>query len=283
MASSLLEKFTRDIVFDITHNKIVLPTLPEIALKARKLLHDNKATSTQISKVISADAVLSTRLLRVANSPLYRTQNQIEDVRAAITRLGNSIVRSLITSLAMEQVYRTRLTAQTNVLLEKNWEHSVQVAALSQIIAQKFTSLSPEEAMLGGLVHDIGKLPILEYSERIPELLSNNKTLMKVLAVLHPRIGSLILKTWNFQPDLVAVATDHEDLYREPIGFEADYVDVVLIANMLSYIGTDHPYTQLDWSEIPAFSRLSIPPEDCIATIKAAKDEIAEIRQLISA
>jgi hypothetical protein len=52
---------------------------------------------------------------------------------------------------------------------------------------------------------------------------------------------------------------------------------------MLSYIGTDHPFTRLDWSTIPAFSRLSIPPEDCIATIKAAKDEIAEIRQLISA
>ena len=282
MASPLLEKFTRDIVFDIKHNKIVLPTLPEIALKARKLLTDNKSTSTQISKIISADAVISTRLLRVVNSPMYRTQIQIEDVRAAITRLGNAIVRSLITSLAMEQVYRTKLSPQTNRLLKLNWEHSVQVAALSQIIAQKFTSLSPEEAMLGGLIHDIGKLPILEYSERIPELLSNEKTLQKVLAVLHPRIGSLILKTWNFQPYLVAVTTEHENLDRNP-ETGVDYVDVVLIANMLSYIGTDHPYTKLDWSKIPAFNRLKLPPEECIATIKAAKEEIAEVRQLISA
>ena len=104
MASSLLEKFTHDIVFDIKHNKIVLPTLPEIALKARKLLSDNKSTSSQISKVISTDAVMSARLIRVVNSPMYRTDRQVEDVRAAITRLGNGIVRSLVTSLAMEQV-----------------------------------------------------------------------------------------------------------------------------------------------------------------------------------
>lgn len=282
MASPLLEKFTRDLVFDIKHNRIVLPTLPEIALKARKLLTDGKSTSTQISKIIGADAVISTRLLRVVNSPMYRTQNQIEDVRMAITRLGNAIVRSLITSLAMEQVYRTRLSPQTNRLLKQNWEHSVQVAALSQIIAQKFTSLSPEEAMLGGLIHDIGKLPILEYSERIPELVSNEKALDKVLAVLHPKIGSLILKTWSFQPYLISVTTEHENLDRNP-ETRVDYTDVVLIANMLSYIGTDHPYTKLDWSKIPAFNRLNLPPEECIETIKAAKDEIAEVRQLISA
>jgi len=282
MATPLLEKFTRDIVFDIKHNKIVLPTLPEIALKARKLLNDNKSTSTQISKVISADAVISTRLLRVVNSPLYRTQSQIEDVRMAITRLGNGIVRSLVTSLAMEQVYRTKLSPQTNILLKQNWEHSVQVAALSQLIAQKFTSLSSEEAMLGGLIHDIGKLPILEYSERIPELVSNQKALQKVLAVLHPQIGSLILKTWNFQPYLIAVTTEHEKLDRNPDS-GVDYVDVVLIANILSYIGTDHPYTKMDWSKIPAFNRLNLPPEECISTIKAARDEIAQIRQLISA
>jgi len=282
MASPLLEKFTRDIIFDIKHNKIVLPTLPEIALKARKLLNDNTSTSTQISKIISADVVISTRLLRVVNSPLYRTKNQIEDVRAAITRLGNAIVRSLVTSLAMEQVYRSKLSPQINIYLKQNWEHSVQVAALSQIIAQKFTSLSPEDAMLGGLVHDIGKLPILEYSERIPELVSNEKALKKILAILHPKIGSLILKTWNFQPYLVAVATEHEKLDRaHETG--VDYSDVVLIANILSYTGTDHPYTRLDWSNIPAFKRLNLPPEECIATIRAAKDEIAEIRQLIAA
>lgn len=281
MASSLLEKFARDIVFDIKHNKIVLPTLPEIALKARKLLSDNKSTSAQISKVISADAVISTRLIRVVNSPMYRTDHQIEDVRAAITRLGNTIVRSLVTSLAMEQVYRSKLSPQLNDMLKQNWEHSAQVAALSQIIAQKYTSLSHEEAMLGGLVHDIGKLPILEYSERIPELVSNKKALDKVLAVLHPNIGSYILKTWNFQPNLVAVTAEHENLDRDP-DTSVDYVDVVMIANLLSYIGTDHPYTKLDWSKIPAFTRLNIPPEECIATIKAAKDEISQIRQLIS-
>ena len=196
--------------------------------------------------------------------------------------LGNGIVRSLVTSLAMEQVYRTKLSPHLDALLKQNWEHSAQVAALSQIIARKFTAHNPEEAMLGGLVHDIGKLPIIEYSERIPELVSNKKALNMVLEALHPNIGKLILKTWKFPLHLIAVAAEHENLQRNPSS-RTDYVDVVLIANLLSYIGTDHRYTKLDWSKIPAFNRLNIPPDECIETIKAAKDEIAQIRQLLTA
>jgi putative nucleotidyltransferase with HDIG domain len=281
MANSLIEKFCTDLVADIKANKITLPALPEVALKARKLLNEQNTTTVQVSKVISADAVITTRLLRVVNSPIYRTRNKVEDVKMAITRLGNANVRSLVTSLAMEQLYQAGFSAEIKAKLKENWKHSLHVAALSFVIARDYTDLSPDEAMLSGLIHDIGALPVLEYAELLPDILSNEAALDRLVFVLHTKIGHLILKKWNFPDELVTVAREHENLERDT-GINPDFTDIVLVANLLSYIGTDHPHTKLDWSIIPAFNRLALTPEESIAAIRDAHDEIIEIQNIFS-
>jgi len=281
MGNSLIEKFCTDLVADIKANKITLPALPEVALKARKLLNEQNTTTVQVSKVISADAVISTRLLRVVNSPIYRTRNKVEDVKMAITRLGNANVRSLVTSLAMEQLYQAGFSEEIKAKLKENWKHSLHVAALSFVIARDYTELSPDEAMLSGLIHDIGALPILEYAELLPDIISNKAALDRLVFVLHTKIGHLILKKWNFPDELVTVAREHENLERDT-GINPDFTDIVLVANLLSHIGTDHPHTKLDWSAIPAFNRLALTPEESIAAIKDAHEEIIEIQNIFS-
>ncbi len=280
MASPQIEQFWRDLVSDIRSNRVELPALPDIAVRARRLLDSHTATDRQIARLIGADAVLSTRLLRVANSPLYRATRKIEDVKSAVTRLGHAAVRSVVTSIAMEQLYHHKLASPLKRrFLEQTWNHSVHVAALSHVIARDYTGFQPDQALLGGLIHDIGKLPILEYAELLPELMENEKLLARLLAALHTKVGTLILRTWQFTDDLVTVTAEHEDLDRDP-GTDADLTDVVIIANLLSYVGTDHPLTKRDWSAIPAFHRLALTPEESIDIIRDARDEIAEIRQL---
>ena len=280
MASPQIEQFWHDLVADIRANRVELPALPDIAIKTRKLLDSGKADSLQISRLVGADAVLSTRLLRVVNSPLYRSNRKIEDVKSAVVRLGHATVRSIVTSIAMEQLYQNKLASPLKRrFLERNWNHSVHVAALSHVIAQGYTSLKADEALLGGLIHDIGKLPILEYAEMMPDLMDNEALLERLLGALHTKVGTMILRSWQFTDELVAVAGEHETLERDP-DTEADLTDVVIIANLLSYVGTDHPHTKRDWSAIPAFHRLALTPEESINIIRDARDEIAEIRQL---
>ncbi len=281
MANPLIEKFCRDLIADIKANKITLPALPEVALKARTLLSEKNTTTKQLSKVISADVVITTRLLRVVNSPLYRTRNKVEDIKMAITRLGNANVRSLITSLAMEQLYQAGFSKEVKQKLKDNWQHSLHVAALSYVIARDFSNLSPDEAMLSGLIHDIGALPILEYAELLPDILANPAALDRLVFVLHTKVGHLILKKWNFPDELVTVAREHENFERDT-GIDPDYTDVVLVANLLSHIGTNHPHTKLDWNSIPAFNRLAMTPEESIAAIKEAHEEIIEIQNIFS-
>lgn len=283
MLSTRIEQFWQELVTDIKGNRVILPGLPEVTLRVRKLLDaDAGATAGKIATAISADAVLSTRLLRVVNSPLYRGATAIEDIKGAVTRLGNANVRSIVTSLAMEQIYQSRVASpQKKRMLARNREHGMMVAALSWFIASRYTTLNAEEAMLAGLIHDIGKLPIIEYAELSPEL-ADETVFDRLLEVLHPRVGALMLRSWKFSPELITAVAEHEDIYRNP-HTPIDYTDVVIVANLLGHVGSDHPTTRLDWSIIPAFTRLALLPEESIEAMRNAREQINGVRQLLAA
>lgn len=266
---------------DLNRNRVELPSLPEVAVQVRKLVNDPNAGARQIARVIGTDPALTARLLKVANSPLYRGQDQIDNLQGAVTRLGAQQVRNLVTALVMQQLYQSRGTQHTRQRLKALWAHSARVAALSFVIARRFTPLLPDQAMLGGLIHDIGVLPILRRAEAYPQLANDAAALEEVIRHLHTIIGPFILDEWNFPAELVAVCSQHEELWRSE-GAAVNYVDVVTVANLHSYVGTQHPLTKTDWSKVPAFTKLGLTPEESLSTLQAAREELQEIRGLFS-
>jgi len=135
--------------------------------------------------------------------------------------------------------------------------------------------------MLGGLIHDIGTLPILVKAEQIPELANDDQALDEVISKLHASIGRLILEAWKFPQELVDVAASHEDLQRNSP--QVDYVDVVMVANLHSYIGSRHRHAGGNWSSIPAFAKLNLTPDQSIKALEEAKDDMAEMKSVLAA
>lgn len=273
--------FLASFLDDLNQNRVVLPSLPEVAVQVRKLVNDPATTARQVARMIGTDPALTARLLKVVNSPLYRGQEKIENVQAAVTRLGAAQVRNLVTALVMQQLYQAKGTQHTRQRQKILWAHSAKVATLSYVIARRFTRLQPDQAMLGGLIHDIGILPILRRAEAYPQLANDPEALEEVIKHLHTIIGPFILDEWNFSPELVAVTAQHEDLWHSE-GAEISYVDVVILANLHSYLGTQHPLTKADWSKIPAFTKLGLTPEESISTLEAAREELREVRSLFN-
>ena len=282
-AAIRLEHLWQDFVRDVGCNRILFPSMPEIALRVRKLLNDPDVTSGRIAQIINSDPVLGSRVIRATNGPMCRGRHNIYDLKGAVTRLGLAGVRSIVMSYAVEQVYANNLVQHPmrKRLLREIWSHSTHVAALSHVITRGYAWLEPEEAMFSGLIHDIGKLPLIEYLEWIPELFDHPQQLHKVLSVLHGRAGEMILRLWQFSDENIQVVKEH-DRYMRPAAWRADYVDVVLVANLLSHVGTDHPCMQVDWTRIPAFSNLGLTPEASIEAMKDAHGEIQEIKKLFS-
>lgn len=275
----LEERFLAELLEDIQHDRLVLPTLPEVALRVRDAVADENTTAGQIAGIIATDTALSARLIQVANSPLYRGRSTIASLPQAVARLGNNVVRSLVTSLAMRQIFQATSDA-LDARQRKLWEHSVAVAAISRMLATPFRHLQPDQAMLAGLVHDIGVLPILVRAEDYPELVEDAQTFDRIVMQFHSRLGKIILESWGFPPEIAQVAAEHEDLQRDP-GGAPDYVDVVMVANLQSYIGTDHPHAKCDWSAIPAFARLGIQPEVSVVELEGNEESFLEAQQLL--
>lgn len=274
-----VEQLITGILADLKANRLKLPTLPQVALKINDVIDSPDATAKSIAKVISTDAALSARMLQVANSPLVRTASPAENVQAAITRMGINVVRNIVTSFMVNQLFHTKhdaLKKRISVL----WNHSAHVAAISHVLANRFTKLKPDDAMLAGLIHDIGKLPIIAKVEDNPELANDPASLDKLDERLHTVLGKVIVQTWHFAPELVSAVAEHENLSRD--SDQLDITDIVTVANLLSYAGKKHRLTQADWTTVTAFKKIGISPEDSIATLEEARDEIAEIVKLLT-
>jgi uncharacterized domain HDIG len=277
--TDISRQFYDELLADLEHNRLVLPTLPEVALKVREVVDDPDSSIGDLVKIIVSDPALSARLIQVANSPLMRAGRKIESVDAAVSRLGMRIVRDLATSMVMQQMFQATSDV-TDQRLRQLWEHSTEVAAICHALAGQFTKLNPEQALLAGLVHDIGAMPILTKAEDFPELLQDEKALDWVIKELHPRIGGAILRSWNFPPDLVDVAEQHENMGYNSAA--TDFVDVVIVANLQSYLGGDHPLAQQDLTRVPAFTKLGLSPDVNVIEMEETADAIRETQQLLN-
>ncbi len=249
----------REQIIDAIHsNRMVLPTLPEAALKVRDAAEDPRTDVTGITRVITGDAALSARIIRVANSPLLRAAAPILDLKMAIGRLGMQYTCNLAIGLAMEQMFQatSRLIDER---LRSIWAHSTEVAGISAVLARSYTRLKPDQATLAGLVHQIGALPVLRFAEEQQRMLKDPQLLDRSIAELHGELGQLILDTWGFAPELSCVPVDYLNFDRTPPS--VDYADVVMVANLQSLIGTEHPLARMDWQGVGAFARLGLAPE----------------------
>jgi len=256
--ANILERIRNDIFAAIKAVKIVLPTLPEVALQVREVAQSDNSTVPDLVKVLSTDAALTARVIKVANSPLMRGVTTIETLPNAVSRLGMSYSANLAVGLAMQQMYQAT-SEVIDTRMREVWSKSTEIAGICHVLCSHYTKLKPDQATLAGLTHRIGALPILTYAEEHEELLVDERKLDIIIEKLHPSIGDLILKTWDFNEELVQVPRQYLNFKRK--SEQADYVDLVMVANLQTYINTEHRYAQLDWNAIPAFSQLGLDPE----------------------
>ena len=238
-------------------DQIKLPTLPEVALKIRQAVEKDCKSAADIAQLLSQDSSLSARLLQLANSPLYRARAEIDNLQMAITRLGVRIVKDLVVMLAIKQAFKTQ-DADIEKQFKEIWQTSVDVAAVCQVLANTQNGLDREQAMLAGLIHNIGALPIIELANRQPSLFSSSQNIKAVTQEIQSELGEKILNFWNFPQSLIDVVSQWNNFHRTHES-AADYVDIV----QASILHTQHvpQNTPENWSDIPAIYKLGLDPE----------------------
>jgi HD-like signal output (HDOD) protein len=182
---------------------------------------------------------------------------KVTDVKGATARIGIQYACNLAVGLAMEQMFQATSDA-VDERMRQIWTHSTEVAGISAVLARNYTRLKPDQATLAGLVHKIGALPILRFAEEDRNLLKDLHALDALIDALHGEIGKLILDTWGFPPEIASVPVAYLDFARKPPA--VDFADIVMVANLQSYMGSDHPLGRVDWNTVSAFGRIGLDP-----------------------
>ncbi|WP_047013384.1 HDOD domain-containing protein [Spongiibacter sp. IMCC21906] len=277
--SQVIGQIRSDILSAIEDDSIVLPTLPEVALEVREAASDPDASIPILASIIEHDSSLAARIIRVSNSSLLRARQPIADVKTAVSRIGLAYTGTLVTTLAMQQIFLST-NESLNTRMRALWVHSIDVAAISHTLSKTQAHLKPELATLAGIVHQIGVLPLLSYAVGRGFLRDHPRLLDLVLAQLAPEVGRRILASWGFADELLVIPEAYLQFDRDVD--VADYADVVTVANLHSYVGSDHPMGEVDWSSVKAFARLglSVDPNEDDA---GYREQIEQMQALLQA
>ncbi len=274
MTDAIQTKILEEITTLIQTDQLVLPTLPEVALKAREVAEDPDVSSSKLSAVLQNDPALSARVIKVANSPLLRATRVVDDLITAINRLGIIFTANLVTGLAMEQMFQAT-SEVVDIKLRDIWAKSTITADKAHVLCRHFTELSPDQATLSGLIHELGALPVLTYTEEQLEMIPDPNVLDDIIEQLHPKLGSLILRNWDFPQEIIAVPEGMADITHDD-GLPASYVDLVIVANLHST-----PSDDLDLDTIPAFKKLGLGTEAERKVLDDLNEEISETISLL--
>ena len=266
------DTFLQELRDELKSNRLVLPTLPNIATEALLVIDDPNSSGQDLGRVIGKDAAVTARLIRYANSAAIGGITPVKAIQPAITRIGFARVKNAVYAISMQDVFRSSVH-ELEQEMKNLWEHSVRTAAIAAELALTYTELPPDVAMVAGLTHDVGKIPIIVKATREPELIENPPLLQAVLRRIHSSLGASILRRWNFAPELVTVALEHEDLVMQRGNEPVDLLDVVQLANILSHRGNRHPYNHINLRKVPAVKRLGLTVQDDVPLIDMERVE----------
>jgi putative nucleotidyltransferase with HDIG domain len=192
-----------------------LPTIPAIVSKVVSLLDNQDGNPDEIADMILSDQVLAARVIRVVNSPLYRTNNQITSVKRALLFLGFKSVREMIlTSYFVDGFKQKEQPFDMKIF----WIHSFSVGAISRRIAREVDYPDIEKAYLVGILHDIGKVFLGhyckdEYGRMLTSIKNTSFTTYEAeyesFGTTHCEVGLCLAQRWNFPSVYCDVISNH--------------------------------------------------------------------------
>ncbi|MGO1462011.1 MAG: HDOD domain-containing protein [Marinobacter sp.] len=269
---------------ELRSNQLKLPSVPDVAWEVRRMADKDDSTADQVASAISADPAMAAKLVRACNSPLYRGFSDVRNVRESVIRLGMRTTRQLVTVFSLREVFKSRHPSLQKEM-EKLWRHSREVAALCWVLADHATRLNPEEALLAGLLHDIGVVPVLVQAEHHVNLFADDTNLQNAIRELRADVGIAVLENWTFPPAFVDAVRHAENWSFESREVEPQLVDVVIVAQLHAMIGSNQNQGLPPFDQVPAYRRLGnleLNASRSLEVLTKARARVDEVQGLLS-
>lgn len=229
------------IAADAARGEMVFPTHARIALRVQRALDDPDCSVDQLSKLISAEPILSAKVVGIANSVAYNPSGRaMSDVRSAVSRLGFNTLRSLVSAVIIRQMQEMSPSSEHRALAGRLWEHTAHVAALARVIARRVTKQDPEAAFFAGIVHEVGGFYLIARAADFPGLLDSD--LEQWSGTGEAEVGRKVLQALGVPANILGAI---EKLWNGYLAMPATSLgDTLLLADQLA--PCESPLAELD-------------------------------------
>lgn len=221
-----------------------LPSLPAVAARINAEIENEALSAKLLGAILSQDASLAARVLRLSNSAFYGMPRQIVSIEKAVMVLGFDTVKNLALSVSIFSFFKTGVSPTIDVM--GLWNHSLGVAVSARTLMRRTNPKLAEQAFLFGIIHDIGKIILINHClkdmEEVVRLieaggLSQEEAENQVFGFTHQKIGALLIREWKFPDCMIAGVKHHQDLPPEVKGCDQDtghLVRTLCVANQLA-------------------------------------------------
>ncbi|MBU0996386.1 MAG: HDOD domain-containing protein [Proteobacteria bacterium] len=223
----------KELIHRFNGGKIEIPVLPHIVQEIRDLLDSSQPSIEDLAIIIEKDAVMSTKLISVANAPLFMGSDKVTNVNGALLRLGMEETQSIVSAIVNKNLYQSDNKCSQE-LLTKLWLHSFACAVCGKLIARELGAGNLENIFLMGIIHDIGKVLLIQAIETIsPAEAFESIGVQIAIHQIHTVFGAVLIKKWGFSEEFVNIVENHHwnDFPKET----AKELLMIQLADVLSY------------------------------------------------
>ena len=241
----MLSNAERDIFEPVTLDQLVgegqeLPSLPAVFRLVSEQLDDHSYSLDQIGNTIQNDPAITTRILKLVNSSYYGLPGQVTSVTLAVNLLGRERCKHVLIGSVLDGVFEDGENPAFSI--QAFWQHSIKTALIARQLADYTDGIEEPEAMFtAGLLHDIGKLLLIE---RFPEeMLAAEETMVRrridelsaeisQVGLTHTAVGEALMQHWGLPDILVECARYHHEAVHDGPNRRATHL--IYLANRLS-------------------------------------------------
>lgn len=266
-----------------------LPSSPAIVSAVIGMASDLNTNLSELGKVLSADQGLTAKVLRLSNSSFYGRSKQIGTVDEAIMTLGYYTLRSLVVASSTHGIFRQKDVTRFLPVL---WDHSLAAAVAARLLGRQTRHPQTEEAFIGGLLHDVGKLVITQkrpepYAEMREKAMADGQWCThekQAFGFTHVDVGVAVLERWNLPRVLVeAIALHHQEMQNAG-DRPATLAQLIWISNLVAH-STTSPWPQArteDWEKWFRQANLPWPAERIAQFFQTFQEQLTQERWLFS-
>jgi HD-like signal output (HDOD) protein len=269
-------EFLKELSAELARGDIQLPSFPDVAQRVQSALEDSRTTSAKVGRVIGIDAALAVRVLQLANSAFLNPSSKpITDLQQAVNRLGHQLIRCTAVSFALQQMTKS-VDAVLRPQLHELWRQGALVASMAHVLARETGAANPDEALVAGLMHNIGSLYIVVRAHEHGAVLGTDDAAIQQLNRGHPRIAGAILSHWKFAPAIVSAVSNQSgsDL---PTVESGRLTDVLIAAIALVPCVYDRELLADTATAIASFQRLALDAAGCERLLHTTAQQIKSL------